>query len=151
MLGHNAQATNSDSLDVIHYDINVDTMVNGTVQKYIKARTDIQVVSTVNSLSSITLDLLRFTVDSIHVDGVNASFSYNDTLLAIHPSLAPVMGDTAEISVWYQGRGSLDAGGFGGMYFVNGGIFNLGVGLTTDPHVYGRSWFPCKDNFTDRA
>lgn len=144
-------ATNSDSLDVLHYDIHVDTMVNGTVQKYIKGHTDVQLVSTVTSLSSITLDLLRFTVDSIHVDGMNASFSYNDTLLAIHPGLAPALGDTVTVSVWYQGRGSLDAGGFGGLYFVNGGIFNLGVGLTTDPHVYGRSWFPCKDNFTDRA
>ncbi len=150
-IGSIAQATNSDSLDVLHYGIHIDTIVNATNLKKIQAHTDVRVVSTVGSLSTITLDLLRFQIDSIYVDGANTPFSYNDTLVAIHPASPPALGDTADITVWYQGRSPLDAGGFGGMYFVTNYVFNLGVGLTTDPHVYGRSWFPCKDNFVDRA
>ncbi len=146
-----AKASNSDSLDVIHYGIHVDTIVNATNLKEIRGHTDVQLVSTVTSLSSITLDLLRYQVDSVKVNGLTTTFSYNDTLLAIHPSPAPGMGDTVVVSVWYRGRSSLDAGGFGGVYFVPNNVFNLGVGLTTDPHVYGRSMFPCKDNFVDRA
>jgi Peptidase family M1 domain/Peptidase M1 N-terminal domain/Secretion system C-terminal sorting domain len=151
MLGLQVRATNSDSLDVLHYGIHIDTISNSTTVKTMRAHTDVRLVSTVASLSSITLDLLRFQVDSIRVNGVNTAFSYNDTLLAIHPSPAPALGDTVDVTVWYQGRSPLDAGGFGGVYYVTNNVFNLGVGLTTDPHVYGRSWFPCKDNFVDRA
>lgn len=150
-LGTYAHATNSDSLDVIQYDIHVDTIVNQTGPKSFHAHTNVRMVSTVNSLSSITLDLLLFQVDSIKVNGALATFSYDDTLLAIQPSPIPSLGDTVDVTVWYQGRSPLDAGGFGGLYFVPGYVFNLGVGLTTDPHSYGRSWFPCKDNFVDRA
>ncbi len=35
--------------------------------------------------------------------------------------------------------------------FVSGHAFNLGVGFTTDPHNYGRVWFPCYDNFVERS
>ncbi len=151
LFGSLLQASNSDSLDVIHYAIHVDTMVNTTALKTIHAHTVVRMVATVPSLSSITLDLLRYQVDSVKVGGVSAPYSYNDTLLAIHPAAAPALGDSVDVTVWYQGRSALDAGGFGGVYFVTNAIFNLGVGLTTDPHVYGRSWFPCKDNFVDRA
>lgn len=149
--GLQAQATNSDSLDILHYGIHVDTIINATTLKSIHAHTDVRLVSTVNSLSTITLDLLHYQVDSVHVDGATATYSYDDTLLAIHPAVAPGLGDSVDVTVWYQGRSVVDAGGFGGLYFVTTYVFNLGVGLTTDPHVYGRSWFPCKDNFVDRA
>src|SRR5687768_2746621 len=107
--GLNVRATNSDSLDVIHYGIYVDTIINTTLLKPIHARTEVRIVSTVTSLSTITLDLLRYQVDSIHVEGVNTPFSYDDTLIAIHPSPAPGLGDTVDVTVWYQGRGVLDA------------------------------------------
>lgn len=150
-IGRLAHATNSDSVDVIHYAIHVDTLTNSTTVKTMLAHTEVRLVSTVNSLTRITLDLLKYQIDSIHVNGVPTAYSYNDTLIAIHPNPVPALGDTVDVTVWYQGRGVLDAGGFGGLYFVTNYVFNLGVGLTTDPHVYGRSWFPCKDNFTDRA
>jgi hypothetical protein len=150
-LTSSANASNSDSLDVLHYDISIDTLINGITVKKIKAHTNVQLVSTVNSLTTISLDLLHFTIDSIKVNGVVTPYSYDDTLLVISPASVPTLGDTVDVTVWYQGRSPLDAGGFGGLYFVTGNIFNLGVGLTTLPHTYGRSVFPCKDNFTDRA
>jgi aminopeptidase N len=151
LAGIQVRATNSDSIDVLTYAIHIDTISNTTTLKTMRAHTTLRVVSTVASLSTITLDLLRFTVDSVLVNGQITPFSYNDTLLALHPNPAPSLGDTVDITVWYNGRSPLDAVGFGGVYYVNNAIFNLGVGLTTDPHVYGRSWFPCKDNFVDRA
>lgn len=149
--GIGLHATNSDSVDVIHYGIYIDTIISTSTVKEIHAHTDLRLVSTVNNLNTISLDLLRFQVDSVYVNGANTPFSYDDTLIAIHPAIVPTLGDSVDVQVWYQGRGVLDAGGFGGLYFVTNYIFNLGVGLTTDPHVYGRGWFPCKDNFTDRA
>ena len=142
--------SNSDSLDVLHYGIHLDTVINTQSLKKVYAHTEISMISKVNSLTSISRDLLKFQIDSIFVNGASASFSYNDTLLIIHPATAPNLGDTADVVVWYQGQSSRDLL-FGGLYFQGNYVFNLGVGLNSDPHVYGRGWFPCKDNFIDRA
>jgi hypothetical protein len=40
---------------------------------------------------------------------------------------------------------------WGGFHFSGEYAFNLGVGISTIPHNLGKSWFPCVDNFTDRA
>ncbi len=145
-----AFASNSDSVDVMHYGIHLDSVFNSSALKKVHAHTDIQLVSTVNTLNTISLDLLKFQVDSVQVNGVAVNFSYNDTLLIAHPSVPPSLGDTVDVTVWYQGQSSRDPS-FGGLYFQGNYVFNLGVGLDSNPHNYGRGWFPCKDNFKDRA
>jgi hypothetical protein len=30
-------------------------------------------------------------------------------------------------------------------------VYNLGVGFDSQPHNLGKTWFPCVDNFTDKA
>ena len=37
------------------------------------------------------------------------------------------------------------------MYFASDLIYNLGIGLTTIPPNFGRVWYPCFDNFVERA
>ena len=143
-------ASNSDSVDVIHYGIHFDSVVNTSALKRLYAKTDIRLVSTVNALNTISLDLLKFQVDSVKVNGAIANFGYDDTLLVIHPSTIPGLGDSVDVRIYYQGQSSRDPS-FGGLYFQGNYVFNLGVGLDSDPHTYGRGWFPCKDNFTDRA
>ncbi|MGZ4059899.1 MAG: T9SS type A sorting domain-containing protein, partial [Bacteroidia bacterium] len=39
----------------------------------------------------------------------------------------------------------------GGFYFQSGYAYNLGVGFAALPHNYGRVWYPCFDNFVERA
>ena len=45
----------------------------------------------------------------------------------------------------------MESYGFGGMHMDNNVSYNLGVGFETDPHVIGRAFFPCRDNFHDKA
>ena len=40
---------------------------------------------------------------------------------------------------------------WGGFYFVSDYIYNLGIGLTTIPPNFGKVWYPCFDNFVERA
>ena len=127
LCGLQLRATNSDSVDVVRYHIHIDTLVNNLLSKTMHAHTDIRLVSKVNSLTTIALDLLRYQVDSVKVNGTPTPITYNDTLLRLFPANAAAMGDTVDVTVWYQGRSVLDAGGFGGLYFVTNYVFNLGV------------------------
>ena len=62
-----------------------------------------------------------------------------------------INGDSASVSVKYRGRPTISTGSFGGFYFENDYAYNLGIDLIGDPHNFGRSWFPCFDNFVERA
>ncbi|MBK8956081.1 MAG: hypothetical protein IPM34_11065 [Saprospiraceae bacterium] len=54
------------------------------------------------------------------------------------------------MSVYYQGAPVRDPV-WGGFYFVEDYIYNLGIGLSTTPPNFGKVWFPCFDNFVERA
>ncbi|MEX2656750.1 MAG: M1 family metallopeptidase, partial [Balneolales bacterium] len=101
--------------------------------------------------SEIRLDLLGLNVDSILFNGNTANFTHNGDSLLIDLNTTVNSSDTFEIQVFYQGTPQQDASGWGGFYFSGNYSYNLGVGFEADPHNYGRVWYPCVDNFTDRA
>lgn len=139
----------SDTIHVKHYSIAIDT-INYT-SKTIRANAKLIIQSKQNALNNISLWLLKLQVDSVKSGTQALNFSYNDTLLRISPGTALNTGDTVEITVYYQGLPQMDPSGWGGFYFNGNYAFNLGVGFDADPHTFGRAWFPCVDEFTDRA
>ncbi|MCB9235208.1 MAG: T9SS type A sorting domain-containing protein [Bacteroidia bacterium] len=145
------RATPSDSIDTWHYDIHIDTLNYGTTS--LKAHTTISYTSKFNGMQTVELDLLKLTVDSVLAGNTPATFTYNDTLLSIHLPGPLNQGDSAQVTVWYHGKPVKDPSGFGGFYFNSNPqyVYNIGVGFQADPHTFGRVWFPCKDNFTDKA
>lgn len=149
LLSLRLSATASDSIDVLHYSIYIDTIENGQT-KAIYAHTQVRLTPTVNNISNVTLDLLRLNITNIEANTTTTTWSYNDTLLNVHLPSAQNPGDTLTIEIWYDGTPRKDPL-FGGFYFQGSYVFNIGVGLEADPHNYGRVWFPCKDNFRDRA
>ncbi|MBL7925998.1 MAG: T9SS type A sorting domain-containing protein [Bacteroidia bacterium] len=137
-----------DTIHIAHYNIFIDT-INYTA-KSIVAHTQLTVVCKQNNVSSIPLDLLKLTVDS--VVGTNVSgFTCNDTVLRINVVTPLMAGDTTIVTVYYNGNPKQDASGWGGFYFSGSYVFNLGVGFASNPHNVGKMWYPCIDNFTDRA
>lgn len=135
--------------DVVHYLINLTISDPG--KKYISGHTDIQMVSQTDSLSGIRLDLLGMQVDSVWYNEVNVpGFSYNGIVLYVPLDELQAKGTPFMVSVFYQGSPQRDPL-WGGFYFEKGTAFNMGVGMGSDPPVFGRAWFPCVDNFTDRA
>ncbi len=145
-----AQPNHSDTLDVLHYDINLDiTNISG---KTISGNTVLSVTPKIDNLAYFPLDLLALTVDSVFVNDTLCSFSYNDTLIHILPAHAYNSQDTVLLKVFYHGHPVTDPSGWGGFYFSGSSTaYNLGVGFQDIPHNYGRVWFPCLDDFNDRA
>jgi len=140
----------SDSIDVIRYTINIDTLKIGTKQLY--GYTDIYFQPKVNNLHCIPLDLLELTVDQVYLEStLNTTWTYNDTLLMIQSPVALAINDTFHLKIFYHGQPVVDPSGWGGFYFQSPYAYNLGVGFEDNPHNYGRVWFPCIDDFTDKA
>ena len=137
----------SDTFDVQSYEINA-AFLNYQSQKAIDATAVIAIVLLQES-TSMSLDLLDIPVTTVSVNGSAVSFDYNSPRLIVAlPILA--VGDTFNVAVSYAGNPKSDAQ-WGGFYFTGEYAFNLGVGFAADPHNFGRAWFPCFDNFTDRA
>jgi len=146
------KSSSSDSLDVIHYDINLD--ISYFSNHNINGYTELEIVPLYNSINQISLDLLHLNIDSIFIGTSKIqNWQYNDTLVNIPLPSSISIGDTIHCKMYYQGTPIVDPSGWGGFYFSSDTTFafNMGVGMQDNPHNYGRVWFPCVDNFTDRA
>lgn len=150
--GHAIQQTNettkkSGNIDVAHYDIQLDftDFSNQTIAGFTEISFDV-----VNATSSIQLQLEGLTIDSIVRGTKQLKFSRNDIDLSIQLGSTVAKGEQTSLRVYYHGKPLRDDT-WGGFYFSGEYAFNLGVAFTKKPHNYGRVWFPCVDNFTDRA
>ena len=146
-----AQTANSrsDTFDILKYTINLN--ITDFTTNTIRGNTQVKFRPKINGLNKIDLDLLKLTVDSIEIAGTNLSYVYNDTLLRVNLPVTYTTNDTVTLTVYYQGSPQGDPSGWGGFYFQSGYAYNLGVGFEANPHVYGRVWFPCFDNFVERS
>jgi len=145
------QAANSrsDTIDILNYTINLT--ITDFITNKISGNTEVKFTPKINGVNKIDLDLLKLTVDSIKIGGTNLTYNYDDTLLQINLPIVYNVNDTAAVTVYYQGTPQIDASAWGGFYFESGYAYNLGVGFAANPHVYGRVWFPCFDNFVERS
>ncbi len=141
LCGYGAQGQVADSVDVLDYDIFVDLSAGKPFAG--------EAVVTMNLLrpcANISLQLAG-TADSVEVNGTRLA---SPTLSAL-PTSGIAVGQSFDVHVWYHCNGYVESGGWGGMHFDSDMSYNLGVGFDADPHVMGRAFFPCRDNFTDKA
>ncbi len=137
---------NSDSLNVINYNINLNIL--DFENKKIDGFCELKLTSE-KDLNKIVLDFEGLKVDSITSNKKNLTFNQLQQTLNIDFKLNK--NDTAYILVYYKGTPKIDPSGWGGFYIGNHYAYNLGIGFKDNPHNYGRVWFPCVDNFTDKA
>jgi aminopeptidase N len=149
----NKNKLHSDTIDVLNYSIHLDMVYLS--QKTIKGYTDLTIVPKINNLSLVQLDLLSLTVDSILCNSTICAYNYNDTLLKINLPTPHNISDTFHLKVYYGGHPQSDPAPnyWGGFFFTTDSIYayNIGVGFASNPHNFGRVWFPCIDDFIDRA
>lgn len=139
----------SDTLDILHYNINLDfrQFSSATISGFC----EITVQSKMDNVSSITLDLLMFDIDSVEASGSLLEYNYDGNFLTVQfPNIINVEEEFS-FSVHYHGNPTTAASGFGGLAFQNGIAYNLGIGLGETPYNYGRGWFPCFDTFVERS
>ncbi len=136
-----------DTIHAIHYSIHLEDV--NTAQKSIAAYAEIEITPLVSNINYVALQLLYLTTDSVFVDNSAVTFSHDDSRLNINLNNPISVNDTIAVKVYYHGQPfSEDWGGF---HFSGNYAFNLGVGFVSIPHNLGKTWFPCIDNFTDRA
>ncbi len=142
----------SDTIHVVNYAIHLDIIHLST--KTIKGYTEIKLTPKMNNIRFIPLDLLKMTVDSVCEGKAKVkSFFYDGLLLRIPLVKTININDTVSLKVYYHGQPQMDASGWGGFYFTadSAYAYNLGIGFQAEPHNFGRAWFPCVDDFIDRA
>ncbi len=138
----------SDTFDIKHYDIAID--ITDVTGQQIKATTTISFVPLVADRTSIRFDLVNLTVDSVTVPGGPLGFVHEGGILQVQLPVPPAVGELQTLAVHYHGTPLRDPE-WGGFYFANGYIYNLGIGLSTIPPNFGKVWYPCFDSFVERA
>jgi hypothetical protein len=147
-----AQGLKSDTIDIINYHISLDLRHLST--KQLKGNTEITATPAMASITSFSLDFRKLNIDSVLLNGMlYHQFNYNDTVLYVVLPSATGIGDTFNLRVFYQGEPLIESYNWGGFHFLSDSTlaFNLGVAFQDYPHNYGRVWFPCLDDFIDRA
>ncbi len=138
-----------DSIDVINYTINLS--VNNLSSHKISGNTQILLCPEFDNSHSLKLDLLKLKVSKILLNGKNFShWKQNDSLITFNFNKSINKKDTLILNIFYSGTPAKD-NFWGGFYFTPINAFNLGIGMQSVPHSFGRAWFPCNDSFTDKA
>lgn len=143
-----ASNSRSDTLDIKKISIHLDItdFSNRTIFGY--AQLDLQ--AKLSDVNVSYFDLKALIVDSVSWNGEIVTFSQiGETIKVTHPNL--IENENAICKIYYHGQPVGDASGWGGFYFQSPYAYNLGVGFASDPHPYGRVWFPCFDNFVERS
>lgn len=139
----------SDTFDILDYDIYLN--LYGIAQQEFKAEARIKVNPKINGAQVLNLDLWKLQVDTVIFPANTGSYSYNDSLLSIDFGSGLNPGDTTSVWVYYSGQPQGDPLNWGGFHSGQGYYYNLGVGFGSNPHTYGRAWFPCYDNFVEKS
>jgi len=145
-----ATALYSDTLEAVHYGIHLTDI--DLTNKTIKGYTEVKLVSKTNLLSSVKLELVSLSVDSVFIGNIktNAFTHFSDRII-IGLSEPLKAGNSIMATIYYHGRPFVDPSGWGGFHFSGEYALNLGVGFQSIPHNLGKAWFPCVDDFHDRA
>ena len=136
----------SDTADLVQLKLSIDTRDFGTKQLHGVAQYQLGAKIAFNSLR---FDLLGYTVDSVVDLAGPLSFTQQGEHLIVQKSAAA--GAVLNWTIYYHGTTTKDASGWGGMHHDGAYQYNLGVGFAANPHVYGRSLFPCFDNFVEKC
>ncbi|MFM9985097.1 MAG: M1 family aminopeptidase [Flavobacteriales bacterium] len=144
----NESIARSDTFDIQSYHISLD--VTDYAGQSIRAATTISVQPLMDGQTAIRFDLYQLIVDSVKMGEENLLFSYDNEILRVEFPDIPAIGETQEITVFYNGNPHQDPT-WGGFYFESNYIYNLGIGLTSIPPNFGKVWYPCFDSFVERA
>ena len=144
-----AQAqTAGEGIDVTHYGIHINELdfTNRTLQ----GETFVDLTATDN-VQKIVLELKTLEVTSVTADGASVSgFSQEGDFLTINLTAPMTIGSSAIFDIVYGGNTFSETWG-GVEWWGSDYVYNLGVGFDSQPHNLGKAWFPCVDNFTDKA
>ncbi|MFN4083231.1 MAG: M1 family aminopeptidase [Bacteroidia bacterium] len=133
--------------NVLRYNIILN--IKQLQQKKISGYTEIIFIPEVET-NKISFDLVKLQVTEVIFNQTVLQYNQNDSVLFINLPFTANKTDTLTLKIYYNGQPVTDAT-WGGFYFSGDYAYNMGVAFANYPHNFGRCWFPCNDNFTDRA
>ena len=134
-------------IDVSHYEIHLNEF--NLDEKTLDASATITLTA-LNDIEIIELNLRSLTVTSVVSEEINVKeFSQKDDVLTI--SLASTLSKDSKVSLTVNYEGKTFNENWGGVHWSADYVYNLGVGFDSKPHNLGKTWFPCIDNFSDKA
>jgi len=138
----------SDTIDVVNYDLQLT--ITNLPDHIIYGQAGIRFTTSLSTISNLPLELKQLQVDSVrNANDILLNFTHSGDLLRIALDESISVNDTAFVSVFYHGTPFHES--WGGFHFAGTYAFNLGVGFVSIPHNLGKAWFPCIDDFVDRA
>ena len=139
--------TPGENFNVTHYEIHLNNLDFSA--HTIAAVTTVTLTAS-GAINTIELELKSLTVSNVTATGANVSnFSQNGDILTINLASALAANASASFTITYSGSTFND--GWGGILWSGNYVCNMGVGFESIPHNLGKTWFPCVDNFTDKA
>ena len=140
--------TPGENFDVTHYEIHLSNF--NFVDRTLQGEALVTLHATANT-NTIILELKTLTVAGVLCDATGIdSFNQNGDFLTIQLTETLHEGQEITLDILYGGNTFNESWG-GVVWWGNGYVYNLGVGFDSQPHNLGKAWFPCVDNFTDKA
>ena len=140
----------SDSFDVQHYGLELDVTAASSLQVTGSAHITFETLEA--GATNLWFDLHgELVVDSLTVDGAAWGFDQvGDSVFVEAPDGGWQVAGPQVVGLHYQGQPGKDPY-WGGMSLTGDYIYSLGIGLTTIPPNHGKAWYPCFDQFRERA
>ena len=136
-----------ENIDAVRYEIRINNL--DFAEKTIEAVTKLYFIAKCPT-DVVQLELKSLNVTSVTSEGVGVSdFSQQDDILTINLSSMLSEGENAALIISYGGSTFNES--WGGIHWSNDYVYNLGVGFDSQPHNLGKTWFPCVDDFVDKA
>ncbi|MCB9169723.1 MAG: M1 family metallopeptidase [Flavobacteriales bacterium] len=144
-----SSATRSDSIDIL--DTRIDLDLTQADVGLLFGRATLHWTPRIAGIDHLPLDLLALTVDSVIGANGDLAFAQQGELLDIDLDAPHGPGDTLVTEIHYHGDPVIDGSGWGGFYTAGAVVYDLGVAFESQPHSFGRAWFPCFDDFVERC
>jgi len=142
-------AQDSNYPDILHYDINLN--ITDFDNKYIYGYTDITFTNKYPEQKQFSFNLKGLKTDSVILDNDRQiTFVQNAYFLELSLNGAYEPGDTAVIRIYYRGNPIADDI-WGGFFFNDNYAFNMGVGMASPTKSFAQVWYPCADDFREKA
>lgn len=143
----NAQ-TAGEGIDVTHYEIHLNEL--NFNERTLQGETFVGLTATAD-VQQIVLELKALDVSSVTATGATvANYVQSGDFLTVNLTQPLAAGSSATFGIVYGGATFSEAWG-GVEWWGSDYVYNLGVGFVSQPHNLGKCWFPCVDNFADKA
>ena len=140
--------TPGENFDVTHYEINLWDF--DFTAKTLQGETFIDVTVTAPT-NTFVFELKKLTVTDVATDTYDATFTQEGNLITIVTDETIEAGETLTFDIRYGGNTYNESWGGVHWWGNDGYVYTLGVGFSSQPHNLGKTWFPCVDDFTDKA